>query len=202
MTKDRWMALLIRLSIQHDKDTFEVLTAAYSERHRHYHTVEHIADCLALLDQYSGLANHPDEVELAIWFHDAIYKPLSKKNELESAEWARRFLIEHDVDQSIAARVFELVMATIHDAPACDPDAQLLVDIDLSILGSDPDAYELFEINVRKEYRWVPGNLFRKTRRKILQSFLDRDTVYSTDALRRRYEDQARTNLAAAIRRL
>jgi predicted metal-dependent HD superfamily phosphohydrolase len=103
------------------------------------------------------------------------------------------------VDAARVRRVHDLIMATTHDAIANDPDTALLIDIDLSILGADPDVFDRFERNVRKEYWWVPGPLFRQTRAKILQSFLDRPSVYATAGFRERLEDAARRNLAAAI---
>ena len=93
-------------------------------------------------------------------------------------------------------------MAPVHEAPADGADAQLLVDIDLSILGADEATYRQFEQDVRREYKWVPGPLFRRTRRKILQSFLDRQSIYSTAAFRDRLEEPARRNLFAAVRNL
>lgn len=188
-----------RLSLQANLDTYTALVNAYSEKHRYYHTIKHIDHCLGLIVDYREVAKHADEVELAIWFHDAIYDPLSKDNEAKSARWADRFLLDNKCSQTVVDRIHRMIMATVHDSPATDRDVQLLVDIDLSILGSNTEVYGKFEKNVRREYKWVPGPLFRRERRNILQSFLDRDAIYSIDLLRDRYEAQARANLAAAI---
>ena len=99
-------------------------------------------------------------------------------------------------------RVRDLIMATTHDANPRDPDAMLLVDIDLSILGADRPMYLRFEGNVRKEYSWVPAILFRRTRAGILQSILDRPSVYATASFRHRLEEAARANLSSAINEL
>jgi predicted metal-dependent HD superfamily phosphohydrolase len=90
-------------------------------------------------------------------------------------------------------------MATRHEAPATTPDAQLVVDIDLSILGTSEEIYDRFEANVRKEHRWVPSMIFRRKRAEILESFLARPTIYSTKPFAERYEARARRNLASAI---
>ncbi len=199
MTEARWRGLMLRLSIPPNLDTYRGLIAAYAEKHRCYHTAEHVAHCLALLDEYSELADHADEIEAALWFHDAVYNPLSRHNEAESARWATEFLAENQCAPGTVTRIQRLIMATIHDAPVTDQDAQLMVDIDLAILGADPRRYRVFEANIRREYKWVPAPLFRRERRRILQSFVDRDIIYSLPALQDRYEAQARSNLASAI---
>ena len=52
---------------------FARLMAAYAEPQRHYHTQQHLAECLEHLAAAYSLASEPGEVELALWFHDAIY---------------------------------------------------------------------------------------------------------------------------------
>jgi predicted metal-dependent HD superfamily phosphohydrolase len=199
LDRSRWIALMERLHLAQNLDTFERLRAAYSEKHRHYHTSEHINQCLAELDRVRQIAQEPDEVELALWFHDAIYATRSKRNEAKSAAWAAEFLASNGFDPLRAGRIRDLIMATTHDASVRDPDAMLLVDIDLSVLGADRATYARFEENVRKEYSWVPAMLFRRTRAAILQSFLDRPSVYATAAFRDRLERAARDNLRSAI---
>ena len=193
---------MTRLGVPSGTAMFEQLESAYSESHRHYHTLEHIDACLDLYDEYRSLADNPDSVETAIWFHDMVYKTRSSKNEEESAEVARAFLLENGVAHSFADGVFDLILVTKHDAPVNGQDAELLVDIDLSILGESEPTFWRFEENVRKEYRWVPLFLYKKERAKILRSFLERDQIYSTAVIRERFESQARENLELAIARL
>jgi predicted metal-dependent HD superfamily phosphohydrolase len=195
----RWAALTDRLGIGPNRDTFEKLQTAYAERHRHYHSAEHIAHCLTELDATRQLAREPGEVELALWFHDAVYATRSKDNELKSADWAARFLADNAVDAARVRRVHDLIMATAHAAAPDDSDAQLLTDIDLSILGTDPETFRRFEKNVRREYWWVPSPLFRHKRATILQSFLGRPSIYATAHFQERLESAARRNLTEAI---
>lgn len=179
--------------------TGRALIAAYAEPQRHYHTARHLDDCLAKLDESSHLAEDAGEVELALWFHDAVYNPLKTGNELASAEWATRFLREAGAEPGRIERVHALIMATQHSVPATTDDAKLLVDIDLSILGAYEADYAEFERNVRREYRWVPYFLYRKKRREILQSFLDRARIYNLTPFQERFESRARDNLQQAI---
>ncbi len=81
-------------------------------------------------------------------------------------------------------------------------DAQLLVDIDLSILGSPAERFERYDRDVRKEYAWVPGFRYREARAQVLQSFLDRPRLYHGENAVALLEAQARINLTAALSRL
>lgn len=174
---------------------FAQLTAAYAEPQRHYHTLQHLGECLALFDDARTLAAHPAEVELALWFHDAIYDIKGHDNEQRSADWARDALRDAGAPTDAAQRVHDLVMATRHTAVPSGRDEQLLVDIDLSILGAARARFDEYEQQIRKEYAYVPGFLFRRKRREILKGFLDRPAIYSTPHFHDVLEARARDNL-------
>lgn len=190
---------MLSLGLGESTETYEALFQAYAEKHRHYHTQAHLDDCLEKFDRVKSLAEQPQEIELALWFHDAIYRPYYSDNELKSASWAKSFLCANGAGQARADRVHKLVMATVHAAPASGRDASLLVDVDLSILGSEKNAYSEFESAVRKEYSWAPYFLYRKKRSGILASFLNRDRIYQNDYFFQRFEEKARQNIKNAI---
>jgi predicted metal-dependent HD superfamily phosphohydrolase len=175
------------------------LCQRYAEPHRKYHTLQHLAECLALCERDSALAQQPAEVAVALWFHDAVYELMRSDNEAASAAWAQRVLREAGASLAVAGRVHDMVMATRHNVQPSTPDAQLLVDIDLAILGATPARFAEYEQQIRDEYRHVPGLIFRMKRRAVLSGFLAREHLYATAAYRERYEAVARANLALAI---
>ncbi|MGI9383979.1 MAG: HD domain-containing protein [Methyloligellaceae bacterium] len=193
---------MTRLGFAEHRDVYDALRAAYSEAHRFYHTTEHISHCLQQLDDVAERAGSLEDVETALWFHDAVYAPRSQSNERDSAEWASDFLRLAGAGEARCAKVREHIIATEHNAAPTDPDAALVVDIDLTILGSAPEAYQVFETNIRQEYKWVPAPLYRRKRKEVLGSFLARPSIYGTDHFRDRYESAARANLRAAIQAL
>ena len=178
------------------------LLAAWSEPQRRYHTVRHLGDCIALFEAASQLAAHPSEVEIALWFHDAVYDLKAKDNEARSAAWAEQALSAAQVGSDVRARVHELIMATCHAAQPESEDGRLLVDIDLSILGAEPERFDEYEVQVRQEYAWVPGPLFRRKRKELLQGFLARQHIYATEWFQQRFEAMARSNLQRSVVRL
>jgi predicted metal-dependent HD superfamily phosphohydrolase len=141
-------------------------------------------------------------VELALWFHDAVYRTWRGDNERRSAQWAARFLAQHGARADVVSNVRDMVMATAHVADRLNGDAALVVDIDLSILGQPQPTYDQFERNVRREYWWVPRRRFVTARRGILQSFLERPSIYQSHRFIERYEAIARVNLERALRAL
>jgi len=183
------------------------LMAAWSEPHRHYHDHRHLREGLALWMRWRGHIERPAEVAIALWFHDATYVPQAPQapsDELTSATWAARSLVRAGADSDTAPSVHDLVMSTKHDAPAtlgASPDAQLLVDIDLSILGSPSERFERCCEDVRKAYGDVPRTRYREARARVLQSFLDRPRLYHGEHAVALFEAQARINLTAALLR-
>jgi predicted metal-dependent HD superfamily phosphohydrolase len=185
-----------------DEALLRDLVARYSEPHRKYHTMQHLNECFEKLQELRALARKPEEIELALWFHDAVYDTKHKDNEEKSADWARSAVLEAGVAAPAGDRVYELVMATRHNAVPAGIDAQILVDVDLSILGATPDRFDEYERQVREEYSWVPGLIFRRERRKILEDFLKRETIFQTRRFVDVYEMQARANLRRSIGKL
>jgi predicted metal-dependent HD superfamily phosphohydrolase len=196
----RWRQLWHRLGASAPMDALAELLAAYAEDHRAYHDFEHIRACLRELDGVSASAAHPEEVEAALWFHDAIYDPRADDNEERSAKWAFRALRQQGVDESVAARVRDMIRATRHtSAPPRTSDEALLLDIDLAILGSSEERFRRYDEDIRSEYAWVPEKDYRAARARVLEGFLERDLIYRTDEMRERYEESARRNLARAL---
>lgn len=180
---------------------FSQLCQAYTEPGRHYHTDRHVAVCLAQFRRVAHLAEHPAETEIALWFHDAVYDTHRSDNEEKSAEWAHTYLSEGGADSAVAARVADMIIATkTHDAYA--NDACLLVDIDLGVLGASEQAFEAYDREIRQEYDWVPEEQYRAGRVRVLMAFQGKEFIYKTAGFRKRYEEQARRNLARKIKEL
>jgi len=181
---------------------YDRLVAMYSERQRHYHDLRHIADCLREFDSARQLAREPVAVELAIWFHDAVYDPRAGDNEERSAELAKHWLSKLNVPDVLVAAVPLLVLATKSHDGSIHVDAPLLVDVDLSVLGQPRDRFWEYEAQIRAEYAWVEQKIFAAKRAEILARFLARARIYSTDVFFEKYERQARLNLRASILKL
>ncbi|HTM67890.1 MAG TPA: hypothetical protein VL426_01185 [Candidatus Binatia bacterium] len=204
MLKDKWCSLWQRAG---GRDSgwlrpYERLVARYAEPHRHYHTLAHVQHCLREFDAIRDLADHADSVEMAVWFHDAIYDTRAKDSEARSAALARNVLDVGGFREEFGERVAELVMATCHAAPPSCNDAALLVEADLAILGQPEATFDAYERQVRREYDWVDDAAFAAGRATVIESFLRRPVIFRVHSLHRAYEDAARANLRRSLDRL
>ncbi len=200
---ERWRELWKGLNCKTNADeVFRVLEKYYAEPHRAYHTLDHIRCCLNEFESVRQLAARGNEIELAIWFHDAIYKPAAKDNEERSACLAEQFLLEAEVPATIVESVSKLILATKHVNIPYEPDARLIVDIDLSTLAAPEEIFDEYEKSIRFEYKHVPWLFYKRKRAALLTSFLSRPNIYLTEEFRERCEAQARQNLARSIARL
>ena len=182
----------------------DALRTRYAAPGRHYHGQRHIDLLLALLPDIRPALASPDAVELAIWYHDAIYDPGSTDNEAESAALLRTDLATIAAPQLIAQAATLILATTTHLvppglAPPLANDCAHFLDMDLSILGADPETFAWYTAAIRREYARVPEDHWNRRRPAILSGFLARDRLYLTQYFHTRFDTPARTNLRTAI---
>lgn len=200
--RGRLAATLARLGEPEGADcTAAALAACYEEPHRQYHTLAHIEHCLVELDRARHLLDdgEADAVELALAWHDAVYDPRASDNEEKSAALFRAAATRHRLEPRLAADVERLILRTKTHLAGSRPDEQIMIDIDLSILGAAPDVFDAYDRSIRREYAHVPEAEWRERRTAVLRRFLLRDPLFTTRFFRERYEAQARDNLARAV---
>ncbi|GAA3274698.1 hypothetical protein GCM10020218_020720 [Dactylosporangium vinaceum] len=176
------------------------LLARWSEPHRRYHTLEHLAVVLGVIDEHAHLVDDPDVVRLAAWFHDAVYDIGAPDNEERSALLGSTTAEALGIAPARAAEVARLVRLTAghHVAPG-DRHGALLADADLAILAADPDDYRRYAAAVRQEYAAVPDEVFRPGRATILRALADMPELFRFVPARAAWTARARANLEAEI---
>ena len=188
--------------------SYDDLIKAYTEHGRHYHNLGHINDGLDKLDEVRdlGLASDPNGIEVAWWFHDAVYDTRSHVNEESSAAVANNILKNLGFSDKLLAhidlriKVTQLILATKHDFLPGTEDGRLMVDIDLSSLGTPPEIFDQNTADIRKEYAHVSDDDFVRGRVQFFRKFLEgRPSIYSTKHFRDIYEKQAQENLKRLI---
>lgn len=176
----------------------------YSKPVRAYHNLTHLQQLFEHFEQIKSNLRQPSVVALALFYHDIIYDPTKLDNELQSAKYAVAQLqdcltVEH------CERIYKLIMMTAthqiddKDENTLDSDAAFLLDMDLSILGTDWASYERYAQAVRQEYAHVAANDYRRGRINVLKGLLDHDRLYLTEDYYQRFEHVARQNIEREI---
>jgi predicted metal-dependent HD superfamily phosphohydrolase len=176
------------------------LLERWSQPHRRYHTPEHLALMLRVIDEHAGMADDPDAVRLAAWFHDAVYEVFAADNEEQSAALASTTLAALGLSAARVSEVARLVRLTAgHQVAPGDRNGALLADADLAILASDGAGYARYAAAVRAEYAAVPDDVFRPGRAAILRKLADLPELFRVVPARADWTARARANLEAEI---
>lgn len=178
----------------------------YSENHRHYHTIKHVLDCLDKFDtHFSDEATCPEEIRMAIWFHDLVYDTrIGADNEQRSADIAQLILQAGGANELSIRRICAMIESTTHDPQHVEVDKlsydnKILLDVDLSIFAEDECKFNSYEKAIRKEFDWVSDTAFAGARVSILKSFMEKEFIFHTDFARKNWETIARNNISKVI---
>jgi predicted metal-dependent HD superfamily phosphohydrolase len=175
------------------------VVAAWSEPHRRYHDLAHLAAVLGLVGELAGAAADPDAVRLAAWYHDVVYDPERTDNERISADRARAGL-RGLVPDARVDEVERLVLLTAgHDPAADDADGAVLCDADLAVLAGPPEAYATYASAIREEYRHLSDEEFTAGRIAVLEHLLALPALYRTPRAATLWTERATANLTAEL---
>lgn len=198
--KSHWLRFSSSVSLysKFSQSLLGMLTKAYTEPQRAYHTIQHIVECLEHFQKVKSDLNDPVAVETAIWFHDIVYDPKALDNELQSADLMKRvcdkFLSEPQIE-----KVYQWIIATQKHHPSNDDDLNSLLDIDLAILGSSAERFAEYEQQIQFEYAWVESDIYQVKRKHVLQQFEQMNPIFQTHYFYDHLEKQAKQNLMHAI---
>lgn len=204
--KNEWITLASNYSS--DKDLiynyWKDIISQYSKKSRYYHNLEHIHKMLTQLETIKGeIANLP-EIKFAIWYHDIIYKSTKKDNEEKSAAFAKNRLKSFSFNTNSIKIVEKLILSTKKHNVILNQnqDNAYLLDLDLSILGSNWETYKNYTQQIRKEYKIYPDFMYKSGRKKVLRHFLERDNLYFTKTYKLQFENKARENIKRELETL
>ncbi len=195
----RWHQLMLRhqAPARYIAPLWREIRNAYTNTHRHYHNLHHLADLLTQADRLRTEINDFDTLELAIWYHDIICQCLRKDNEEKSAVFAKYRMEAIQYPREKLVRCYQQINATkLHQLSVQDDeDTAWLLDFDLAVLGSHWEAYTKYVDKIRKEYSIFPTFLYNRGRKKQLQLLLERDQLFHTPLYYDRFEGTARQNI-------
>lgn len=174
----------------------------YTGKGRYYHNLQHLENMFSELDKVKDEIENYQIISFSVFYHDVIYDASSKSNEEKSAQFSEKHLRELGFGSEFIERVSDQIMATKFHQESGDNDTNYLVDADLSILGQEPEIYNGYTQKVRKEYSIYPDFLYNPGREKVLNHFLDSESIFKTEYFKEKYEQQARKNIRSEIKYL
>ena len=197
-----WQQVWQTLAPNQAMPDLQAVLNAYAQPQRHYHTVQHLQECLQWWQRCQEQMQHPAEVALALFYHDIVYEPKCSDNELQSANTMLAQLQPYLPSDS-TERIYRWILATAHHGTQPDMDQEddqdlkWVLDIDLGILSANAERFQEYERQIRMEYRHVPLLIYRCKRRQILRDFAQTEYLYHTDFFRQQLEKVAKANLQA-----
>ena len=193
-----WFELHHHYHFSEPQKVFNKLIAAYSEKQRAYHTLQHLYECLVLLKSIQADLIDAHAVELALWFHDAVYDPQAKDNELKSAVLFEQYLAQ-DLSVDIVQKIKRWIVATQKHASTDELDLQFLLDIDLAILAAPPERFAEYEQQIQQEYAWVYPDIYLIKRKQVLAHFYQTEPLYQTEYFQQNFEQRSKGNLRGIL---
>ena len=125
----------------------------YSNKKRHYHTLDHLEALLQHLLAIRPQIDNWDTILFSLYYHDIIYNPLKTTNEEKSAEFAENRMQLIGVPQITIENCVRQILATKKHLLNFDNDTNIFIDADLSILGQPWKVYE----NYFKQIKGLQG---------------------------------------------
>ncbi|MCH7382936.1 metal-dependent hydrolase [Acinetobacter dispersus] len=193
-----WFELHQHYHFSEPRKVFNKLIAAYSEKQRAYHTLQHLYECLVLVDSIRADLNDAHAVALALWFHDAVYDPQAKDNEMKSAELFEQYLVQ-DLSADNVQKIKRWIIATQKHESIDELDLQFLLDIDLVILAASPERFAEYEQQIQQEYAWVDPDVYSIKRKQVLAHFYQTEPLYQTEYFQQNLGQRAKENLKRTL---
>ena len=174
-------------------EVYADLRSRLGEPGRKFHNLGHIDDCLVRLDEVAPHLVDRDAVEVALWFHDAVYVPGDPDNERRSAE----LFLSHAAGAKPAfrRRVCALIITTRRNRTPRENDCKFIDDIDLAGFGSPWEEFMYNGSLLRREFATQSDADYYRGLSAFLTSLRRRPRFFRTDWFAKRYEAQAQRNV-------
>ena len=165
------------------------IVGQYCEPHRHYHSLKHVVRLFELINKCATHRMDRDLLQLVALFHDVIYDPKSKSNEVDSAEFFRKQLAlkPTGVDDvgwmtfgeqyslltvSVINNINNMILETQYFKKEGSSPVSVAfnkMDLDALINGSFNELLEN-EMDIFREYQYVEYPVYKKNRLIFLES--------------------------------
>ncbi|HEX8956382.1 MAG TPA: pantetheine-phosphate adenylyltransferase [Burkholderiaceae bacterium] len=182
---------------------------SYGGPERHYHNLEHLVHGLTEIRAWAARtgadAEDADTLRKAYWFHDAVYGEQGQGFEgaISDEEASAQLWLESRLDSETRG-VTELIRATDHFQAnqIAHRLKDVMLGVDLAILGQDEEIYDAYAAAIRLEYAHVPEDEYHAKRRGALEHLCGKaeaGSLYADPYFAERYGEDALANMRREI---
>lgn len=171
---------------------------AYSQPHRKYHNLTHIARIMSQFVQLGiDIQQATIAQQYAILLHDVVYDPKSTTNEEDSAvECTNLILVKTQADKNILLECQQIILSTKDHISKSKSD-RLVIDLDLHFLGLPWQRFIVDSARIREEYSHLSDDEWKAGRICFCEEMLERaeaDRLFYGDIFKERFNTQAIKN--------
>lgn len=191
------------------RSIYNTVFASMTSDKVYYHTPVHVLSMLSFAEiNKIELENWE---KLAIFFHDVVYRPGSKNNEINSIQIMLALLDGTDISESLKMQSANAIQATaMHLEEEWEPQFNKLMDLDMSGFCSDSEYFMTQNKCIKKEfcsenlsnYKGVSLNEYTKGRLAFLTKLKNKKSIYRTELFLNNFEQKAQENLINSLREL
>lgn len=190
-----WFLAHRDLGLMPDWQEYLRLRKAYAEPHRHYHTWQHIYECVKFVKIHYGFQH---SVVLALFYHDVIYDVQRKDNEEESAQAWIKYAKSRDVQRHQSLKMNMIAdmirMTANHKVDDDQPlSFKMMNDADMHVFLCPDHHYLEYSRNIWREYSSFGREAYLAGRLSFLAS-VDHTTMFHTHQAKERMH-HAKANL-------
>ena len=204
MLKNTFINLIKNYSENDDliNDLWEEIEKHFSSKSRHYHALSHLENLLFQLTEIKDKIENWNTILFTLFYHDIVYSAVKYDNEEKSAILAEKRMNQINVSTIEIENCKNQILATKKHLENSDSDTNYFLDADLSVLGQDSEVYTKYFQDVRKEYKIYPNLIYNPGRKKVLNHFLEMESIFKTDYFFHKFENQAKENLKMELLKL
>ncbi|XP_043280397.1 uncharacterized protein [Venturia canescens] len=188
---------------------FNRLNEVYSDEKRTYHNMNSLSEKLSHYNEIKDQLKNPQALLLAVFFQNFEYDPKALDGESQNLDHFNTFADEAGISPDNEVRIETCALLKVASTHSTEEhkvggafggeDAHYLLDLDMAILGSSPEAYTDYREKIRGEYSFLSEPMYTALRLKVLQNFVQIPNIFATKEFREKFEEQARLNIQAEV---
>uniref|UniRef100_A0A1B6L420 Uncharacterized protein n=1 Tax=Graphocephala atropunctata TaxID=36148 RepID=A0A1B6L420_9HEMI len=209
--ENEWSEITNDAGINYDKKQYwwSKIIQNYSSEGRQYHDIQSLDEKFKYFSSIKSQLKNPVAVAFALFFQYLEYNPKSIDYNKKNIELFTTFFsdCELGLESPLYSEVLSLLEAADTssteehktDGAIGSEDRHYFLDLDMVVLGSEPEQYIIYANKVKEEYHFLPQPVYNDLRVKVLQNFLQIPNIFATKEFREKYEAQARSNIQKEV---